>query len=120
MSKPYFPMLVDLSDKKVTVVGAGSIAMRRIRMMMEFTEHLVVITPEADRELADLEAEGHLTILRKEYEREDIFDAAMVIAASNDAEINNDIYCACKCLGIQVNVWNDKTKCDFYFPEDAE
>lgn len=116
MSKPYFPMFVNISDKKVIVVGAGTIAKRRIRTLIEFTDHLVVIAPEVNKELLDLEKEGKLTILHKKYEREDIYDAAMVIAATNDSKINNDIYSACKCLGITVNVCSDKTKCDFFFP----
>lgn len=117
--KLYFPMFVDLSDKKVVVAGAGTIAKRRIRALVDFTEHLVVIAPEVNKELKDMEAEGRITILRKNYEREDIYDAAMVIAATNDKKINQDIYSACKCLGIPVNVCNDKTKCDFYFPSIA-
>lgn len=116
MSRPYFPMFVDLSDKKVIVVGAGTIAKRRIRVLAEFTDHLVVIAPEVNKELLDMEAAGQLTILRKRYEREDIYDAAVVIAATNDTKTNNDIYSACKCLGIQVNVYSDKNKCDFFFP----
>lgn len=114
--KHYFPMFVDLSDKKVVVAGAGTIAKRRIRTLVDFTEHLVVIAPEVNKELKDLEADGKITILKKNYEREDIYDAALVIAATNDRKINQDIYSACKCLGIPVNVCNDKNKCDFYFP----
>lgn len=109
-------MFIDLSDKKVVVAGAGTIAKRRIRTLVDFTDHLVVIAPEVNKELKDLEAEGRLTILRKNYEREDIYDAALVIAATNDRKVNQDIYSACKCLGILVNVCNDKNKCDFYFP----
>lgn len=120
MSKPYFPMFVDISDKKVIVVGAGTIAKRRIRTLIEFTDHLVVIAPEVNKELLDLEKEGRLTIMRKKYAREDIYDAEMVIAATNDSKTNNDIYCACKCLGILVNVCSDKNKCDFYFPGIAQ
>ena len=113
-------MFVDISDKKVIVVGAGTIAKRRIRTLMEFTDHLEVIAPEVNKELLDLQEEGRITIRKKKYEREDIFDAAMVIAATNDSKINNDIYSACKCLGILVNVCSDKNKCDFYFPGIAQ
>ena len=113
--KLYFPMFVDLSDKKVVVVGAGTIAKRRIRVLADFTDHLVVIAPEVNREMKEMEEAGRLTILRKNYEREDIYDAALVIAATNDNKTNQDIYSACKCLGIAVNVCNDKTRCDFYF-----
>ena len=113
-------MFVDISDKKVIVVGAGTIAKRRIRTLMEFTDHLEVIAPEVNKELLDLQEEGRITIRKKKYEREEIFDAAMVIAATNDSKINNDIYSACKCLGILVNVCSDKNKCDFYFPGIAQ
>ena len=79
--KKYFPMFVDLTDKKVVVAGAGTIAKRRIRAMLEFTEHLTVIAPEVNPELRTLEEQGKLTVLRKAYEREDLYDAALVIAA---------------------------------------
>ena len=58
--KKYFPMFVDLTDKKVVVAGAGTIAKRRIRAMLEFTEHLTVIAPEVNPELRTLEEQGKL------------------------------------------------------------
>lgn len=114
--KPYFPMFVDLTEKRVVVVGAGTIAKRRIRTLIAFTEHLTVIAPEVNRELLDMAKAGLLTIRKKQYEREDIFGADLVIAATNDHQINSDIYSVCKCMGITVNVCSDKNKCDFYFP----
>ena len=63
--KLYFPMFVDLTDKKVVVVGAGTIAKRRIRTMVAFTSRLVVIAPEVNPELRELEEAGRLTILKK-------------------------------------------------------
>ena len=114
--KHYFPKFVDLTDKKVVVAGAGTIAKRRIRALAEFTDRLVVVAPEVNQELKEMEARGKLTILKKHCEREDLYDAALVIAATNDNKINQEIYSVCKCLGIPVNVCADKTKCDFYFP----
>ena len=70
--------------------------------------------------LLELEEAGRLTILRKKYERDDIYDADMVIAATNDFQTNNDIYNVCKRTGITVNVCSDKNKCDFYFPGIAK
>ncbi len=114
--KPYFPIFVDLNDKQIVVVGAGTIAKRRIRTLTSFTNHLTVIAPEVNKELLDMEKDGLIRIKRKIYERTDIYDADYVIAATNDHQINSDIYSACKCMGITVNVCSDKTKCDFYFP----
>ena len=36
-NKRYFPMFIDLSDKKIVVVGGGNIATRRIRTLLQFT-----------------------------------------------------------------------------------
>ncbi|MCC8101603.1 MAG: bifunctional precorrin-2 dehydrogenase/sirohydrochlorin ferrochelatase [Clostridiales bacterium] len=115
-NRKYFPIFVDLSEKKVMIVGAGTIAKRRIRALADFTGHLVVIAPEVNPELRDLEAAGRIQILRKKFEKEDVSDADMVIAATNDRRLNQTIYAVCKEAGIPVNVCNDKTRCDFYFP----
>ncbi|MCD8022953.1 MAG: bifunctional precorrin-2 dehydrogenase/sirohydrochlorin ferrochelatase, partial [Lachnospiraceae bacterium] len=115
-SKKYFPVYVDLSDKKVVVVGAGTIAKRRIRTLLDFTGALTVIAPEVNPELRSLESEGRLRILRKNYERDDLRGAALVIAATNDHRLNQEIYEVCQEWKIPVNVCNDKSKCDFYFP----
>lgn len=112
----YFPLFVDLSDKKVVVVGAGTIAKRRIRTLVDFTDRLVVVAPEVNPELKALEAAGRLTILKHRYRKEDIGDAFMVIAAARDKKINQEIYTDCKSLGVLVNVCTDKDRCDFYFP----
>lgn len=114
--KPYFPMFVDLSKKRVYVVGAGTIAKRRIRSLCEFVDCVTVIAPEVNPELNKMEKAGQIQILRKKYESSDIYDAEMVIAATNDHKINEDIYRVCRERRILVNVCSDKAKCDFYFP----
>lgn len=116
MKKPYFPLFVDLSEKKVYVIGAGTIAKRRIRSLIDFTDRLTVVAPEVNPELNTLEQEGRIVILRKKFELKDIADADLVIAATNDHTLNNDIYEYCIEENILVNVCNDKKKCDFYFP----
>lgn len=116
MKKPYFPLFVDLSEKKVYVIGAGTIAKRRIRSLIDFTDCLTVVAPEVNPELNSLEQEKKIMILRKKFDLQDITDADLVIAATNDHTLNNGIYEFCRENNIMVNVCNDKEKCDFYFP----
>ncbi len=63
--KPYFPMFVDLTEKRIVVVGAGTIAKRRIRSPAGFTNNLTVIAPEVNRELLTLQEKGLLSITKK-------------------------------------------------------
>ena len=46
-NKRYFPMFIDLSDKKIVVVGGGNIATRRIRTLLQFTRNITAIEPKS-------------------------------------------------------------------------
>lgn len=112
----YFPMFVDLSQKKITIIGAGNIARRRVSTLVMFTQNLLVVAPEIDKDIELMSKQYKFMISVKEYEIKDILESYIVIAATNNLNLNNIIYRDCKDLGILVNVCSDKTKCDFYFP----
>lgn len=112
----YFPMFVDLSQKKITIIGAGNIARRRVSTLVMFTQNLLVVAPEIDKDIELMSKQYEFMISVKEYEIKDILKSDIVIAATNNLSLNNIIYKDCKDLGILVNVCSDKTKCDFYFP----
>ena len=114
--KKMFPLFVDLSGKKILVAGAGKIAARRVKTLLPFAGEILVEAPEAAEEILELARKGEILYRKKPYAREDLYDADMVIAATDSKEVNEDIYSACKCLGIQVNVASDQKKCDFHFP----
>lgn len=112
----YFPLFMDISDKKIVVVGAGKIAARRVKTLCGFADRITVVAPVIDPGIQALEEKGRVRILRREYQREDIYDAWMVLAATDDHRLNEEIYSAAKCLGALVNVASNREKCDFHFP----
>ncbi len=115
-NKRYFPMFVDLSDKSIVVVGGGNIATRRVKTLLSFTRNVTVIAPRVTVELSELGKAGQIEIINRPVKRSDFGQAYMVIAATNDRKLNDDIYRVCKEEGIYVNVSSDREKCDFYFP----
>jgi siroheme synthase-like protein len=117
---PFFPLFVDLSKKKIVVVGAGKIAKRRIEMLSPFTETVKVIAPEIHPGLLPLEEAGKLHILRKNYESADLDGAELVLSATNSAEVNDAVWHDCRRMQIPVNVSSDRRKSDFYFPGIAQ
>ena len=66
----FFPMFIDLSGKKIAVVGGGKIALRRIRTLLQFGGKLTVVSPEALPELEALAEEGRIVWMREAYRRE--------------------------------------------------
>lgn len=113
--KKLFPLFVDLTGKKAVVVGAGKIATRRVKTLLPFLGEIQVIAPKASGEILELAEQGEVIYQKKCYEREDLYDAHMVLAATNDTKVNEDIYSACKCLGILVNLPAIRTNVIFIF-----
>lgn len=111
-----FPMFMDLSEREIVVIGAGNIARRRVTVLSEFSDRITVIAPQTDPGIRTLAEKKMIRLVEKEYRREDLYGADIVIAATDDPALNDEIYSVCKCLGIMVNVISDKNKCDFHFP----
>ena len=115
--KLYFPLFVDLSEKNILVVGAGKIALRRIRTMADFAGTVKVVAPQIHPSVRELaETNSHLELLPRNYQELDLDGADMVFAATNDPELNRMIALTCHDRGIMVNAAHDQQLCDFYFP----
>lgn len=116
MDRPYFPMFIDLTGKNIMVAGGGTIALRRVRTLLKFGADIHVVAPELCEELSQMEKEGKITAEYREYRTGDIDGARIVLAATDDHEVNRRIWEECQASGIIVNVADDKSLCDFYFP----
>lgn len=139
----YFPMFIDLWKKRIVVVGAGTIARRRIRTLLLFGADILITAPVTSEEAARLaesfeakqvsvsfgrqesfiaeknpkyENRGQVEILCKPYEAPVCAGAFMVLAATDDAELNAKIYRDAKAAGAYANNASDHQQCDFYFP----
>ena len=111
---PRFPLFVSLSGKTVTVVGAGKIASRRIKVLLEYGARIRVIAPQICEEIRALS--GSLEIIEREYEGGDVSGSFMVIAATDSREVNQKAGADAKAEGIQVSVADSREECSFYFP----
>ena len=116
MERPYFPMFIDLTDRKIFVAGGGRIARRRIEALVKFGADIHVAAPRVCPEIALLAGEGKIKTVLREYRPSDLDGMEFAIAATDDREVNRAVYAECRKRGIPVNVADDKTLCDFYFP----
>lgn len=51
METHFFPLFVDLSKKKILVVGGGHVAQRRVQSLLPFARHIIVISPSVTKDL---------------------------------------------------------------------
>jgi siroheme synthase-like protein len=112
----YFPVFIDLSKKNILVVGAGTIAARRIRTLCGFAGIITVVAPEIAPEIQKLAEEWPVVIRKRCYEETDLEGQELVLAATDDPDRNAKIARQCRERGIPVNVSSDQGLCDFQFP----
>jgi precorrin-2 dehydrogenase / sirohydrochlorin ferrochelatase len=110
----YFPMFMELKNELCIVIGGGMVAYRKIKALLEFEAKVIVIAPEFCENILGF---GNQIITKyKLYETADITEAFLVIAATNDTNLNTRISTECRELKIPVNVVDIKEECSFIFP----
>ena len=114
----YFPLFVDLEQRRVLLFGAGQIASRRLGGLLRFGAQVTVIAPEIGEAAAQLikQYAPQVTVQRRGYRHGDIADAELVLSATDCPQIDRQIFEECRQKGIPVNIASDQTLCDFYFP----
>ena len=112
-----FPLFIDLTDKKIVVYGAGLIASRRVETLLAFAPSLTVFAPKASEKIQKAAADGQL-VWRQEFYQSGMIPAGtfMVLAATSDAQVNEQIWRECREKHILVNVCSNRELCDFQFP----
>jgi precorrin-2 dehydrogenase / sirohydrochlorin ferrochelatase len=111
-SVPYYPIFLDLVGKPVLVVGAGKVALRKTRGLLEAGAAVTVVAPRAVPEFAQLD----ITMRRRAFRSSDIRGAMLVFAATDDREVNHAVAQAAKRQGISVNVADARAECSFLVP----
>lgn len=125
MKKRYFPLYVDLTDKKVVVIGGGRVAARRVNTLLGFVDKIMVISPELGKNMEELvfqKCVDGLFWLSDVYQKGYLDDADMVLACTDVKVINDIVEEDCRRLEqeqgrrILFSRCDDKNACDFLFP----
>lgn len=121
MSELKFPLFVDLTDKPVTVFGGGKIALRRIQTLLQFDARVKVVSPEAGDGLQELLAQqpSGLTWEQRCYLPGELNGEFLVLAATNDSDVNHAIVLEAKRKNIYGNNASDQHDNAFFFPAVA-
>ena len=88
------PLMIDLSNKKVVIVGGGKVATRRTTSLLAYTNHIHVVSPTITDTLQKYLETKQITYEKKLFEPQDVKNADMVIAATNQSDVNNDVRAA--------------------------
>jgi precorrin-2 dehydrogenase/sirohydrochlorin ferrochelatase len=112
----YYPVFLDIRDKKCFIVGGGEVAARKAERLLDCGAKVFIISPQLTSELAALKEKNLIYHIAAVYTGDLIDGAALVIGATDDEKTNAQISLDARSKGISVNIVDDPKRCDFILP----
>jgi uroporphyrin-III C-methyltransferase/precorrin-2 dehydrogenase/sirohydrochlorin ferrochelatase len=112
----YFPIFLDIESKRCVVVGGGAVAERKTATLLKAGADVILISPRLTNSLISWRDAGQLTHIARTFEDQDLTDAHLVIAATNDPPVNRQIAELANRQRIPINVADQPELCSFIVP----
>jgi len=113
---PYYPIFIDLNNQNVIVVGGGKVAERKIRNFLIYGCKIYISSPHLTPHLKQLVAKKKIHHIPFESLDTYLDDTFMVIAATDDPEVNSQIASQAKKHGLLINTVDQPKDCNFIMP----
>jgi uroporphyrin-III C-methyltransferase/precorrin-2 dehydrogenase/sirohydrochlorin ferrochelatase len=109
------PIFLKLEGRLCLVVGAGAVAADKVTSLLRAGARLRVVAPEASAEIRALAESKQIDWVQREFIPIDLDGQQLVIAATNQPEVNAAVYHEAVARGITCNSVDDIPHCDFFF-----
>ena len=116
LATPFYIACLKLSGRRCVVVGGGEIGLEKVEGLLACDGDVVLIAPEAVPALQELAREGSIAWERREYRPEDLEGTFMVIASTDDTDVNIGVYDDAERRAMLVNVVDVPPLCNFILP----
>ncbi|WJV61783.1 siroheme synthase CysG [Pectobacteriaceae bacterium CE70] len=112
----YLPLFADLRHRPVLVVGGGEVATRKIELLHRAGAEVKVVAKALCEPLSMQQQTGKIAWIAQEFTPLQLDGVFLVIAATDDTELNAVVFDAANRHQLLVNVVDDQPKCSFIFP----
>jgi uroporphyrin-III C-methyltransferase/precorrin-2 dehydrogenase/sirohydrochlorin ferrochelatase len=112
----YLPVCLKLRDAPVVLVGGGTVATRKARLLLRAGASLTVVSPDIEPELERLLSEHGGTWQQARYAETDLHGRKLVVAATPDPMVNRKVHEDATALALPVNVVDSPELCTVIFP----
>lgn len=112
-----FPVFVKLDEINTLIVGGGNVALEKLEALLRNNPNVNVqlVASWFKEEVIELGAANHnIELTQKEYSRGDLFGKQMVIAATDNPELHEQIRDDARKNNVMINVADTPNLCDFY------
>jgi siroheme synthase-like protein len=116
----FYPVFLNLEGRRAVIIGGGLIAEGKIQKLLDSGAKIIVISPDATQGIRDAADRGDVEFHLRKYEAGDLAGAFLVVAATNDRVVNQEIFEEAESLGVLLNAVDDPPRCSFIAPAIVE
>lgn len=112
----FLPVSLRINNELALVVGGGQVALRKVQLMLRAGARVRLVATHISAELAlALQAKEH-QLLQREFADADLDGVKLVVAATDDQQVNKAVFAAASKRNLPVNVVDQPDLCSFIFP----
>ncbi|MFP2771008.1 siroheme synthase CysG [Oceanisphaera sp. KMM 10153] len=114
----HLPLFIKIKQRPCLVVGGGVVAARKVRVLLARGARVTVVAPELSPELQRLQAQ--FVWQHDEFAESYLDDQFLVVAATDNTEVNARVYQLANLRGLLVNKADDSKRSAVIFPSIVE
>jgi uroporphyrin-III C-methyltransferase/precorrin-2 dehydrogenase/sirohydrochlorin ferrochelatase len=111
-----YPVTLEIQGRRCLVVGGGAVALRKIQGLVEEGALVTVVAPDVVEPVAIMAGKGEITLERRAYRGDAAGRWSLIIAATDDREVNQSVFREAEERGVWCNVADDPEFCSFHLP----
>lgn len=114
----FYPIMLDIEDKKIVVIGGGNVGYRKAKNFLEFEGKVMVVSPDFSAKFYELKDKygKNIILIEDNYKKEYISNGFLVVAATSSEHINRQIAIDCNDEGILCNIVDSLESSEFICP----
>jgi precorrin-2 dehydrogenase len=112
----YYPVLLQLEGKSALVVGGGGVAQRKVEALLDCGAKISIVSRELTESLASMVDAGKINLLGDRFHERQLENAFVVIAATDDEDLNREISQKARERGLLINAVDQPEDCNFIVP----
>jgi len=113
-----YPVMLNMSGKLAVIIGGGDVAVRKLLDSIDAGADIKIISPEFNDDIIKTSEsfKDRVVLVKRKYEKNDLNGAMLVFSATNNPDVNREIFNEAKEKNILINAVDDPPNCSFYIP----